>query len=372
MNVNGKTAKGFFVFGALYPKVTGGMEIFNYYFLRHFLRQGSDLLYWTENAVSGYESRQVQNRSLWPVSLFYPVELFFAILRNRRKISFVYTGYARTSWIIPFTSSLIFRLFRLPYIVTIHSGGSPGWKFAYPFRTYFRHAYAVIGVSESICHDYGREVPGKEIRFIPPLIPLEKSAIAASDVKSEFSIPSDHRVLLYAGSLKGMKNPDKVLEGFREFVQRNPEAKLSLFFAGSGEMEQRLRDYVKQHDLSGRVILAGGLPREKMPELYTMASYYCISSDWEGTSLSLLEAMFNRLAIVGADSPGINKMLVHGRTALLYPVKDTGAFCRQLEILYNDDELAGSLASAAEREYHARYSYDKMINEYENLFRAIA
>ena len=46
-----------------------------------------------------------------------------------------------------------------------------------------------------------------------------------------------------------------------------------------------------------------------IPDYYKTADFYIISSDYEGTSLSLLEAMFNKLAIIASDAPGINRML---------------------------------------------------------------
>jgi len=362
----------FFVFGALYPRVTGGMEIFNYYFVRHWLEQEQrPLLYWTENSVAGLERHHVLNRARKPIRFFHPVDLFSSIWRNRKQISFVYMGYARTSWSIPFFSALIFRLMGIPYVVTIHSGGDPGWKFPQPYRYYFRHARAVVGVSESICKDYAAAVPGLKPVEIPPLIPFQTSRQPKAALKMAYGIPEADQVLLFVGSLKGLKNPDTVLEAFDKWVTVHPEGNLTLFFAGSGELKTLLEQKASAPGLSGKVKFGGNINREAVPDLYRMADVYCIASDYEGTSLSLLEALYNGLPVLAADSPGLNRMIQHENQGLLFRTRDADSLSEQLDRLLSDKELCKTLGARARVSYEKSYSYSSMIDQYKNLFQSI-
>lgn len=367
-----KQRKPLFVFGALYPRVTGGMEIFNYYFVRHWLQQEQrPLFYWSENAVTGAEAPHLLNSARRPIRFFYPVDLFSTIWRNRKQISFVYMGYARTSWSIPFFSALIFKLMGIPYAVTIHSGGNPGWKFREPYRYYFRHARAVVGVSTAICKDYAEAVPGLQLVHIPPLIPFENAALPKDDLKKAYAIPDTHQVLLFVGSLKGLKNPDIVLEGFRIWLAEHRETPMTLFFAGAGELKESLEQKAVETGITDHVKFGGNVKREEVPALYRMADYYCIASDYEGTSLSLLEAMYNGLPVLAADSPGINRMVHHEQEGLLFRAKDPAAFAEQLQRLVADKNLCQLLGSQAKNAYEAQYSYDSMITAYKNLFQSI-
>ncbi len=369
--VKPNSAKALFVLGSLYPEVTGGMEIFNYYFLKYQLTGlHKKNYYWTTKAVPGLESLHLKIRNLRPVRFFYPVQLFFVLLRYRSRVKYVYTGYARQSWALPFTYALIFRLFRIPYIVTIHSGGMPTWKFKYPYVYYFKNAYALVGVSESICEDYGNLAGGKEVLYIPPLIPFQRSEKSKAMSKHEFGLSEDDRVLLYVGSLKQMKNPDKVLKAFESLGNKFLESnKLKLVFVGGGEMLEELKNFAKEHaGLSDHVVFAGLVSRELIPDFFAMADYYIISSDYEGTSVSLLEAMYNKLAIIGADSPGINTMLQANQNALLYPVHDTKELANCIRSFVTDSRLADGLAAKANKDFGEKYSYQSMIEKYENLF----
>ena len=366
--------KSLFVLGTLYPAVTGGMEIFNYYFLQYQLDSlKKDILYFSTNCLKNNAKGHVKIWPFKPVRLFYPLHLLVVLLKHNSSINFVYTGYARQTWIIPFFSALIFRIFRKPYIVTIHSGGKPVWKPVFAFKYYFNHAFALVGVSEAICEEYSERLGGKKVIYLPPVIPFKCSDKPIEKIKSELQIDPDPKILLFVGTLKGMKNPDKIIKGF-ELSRRNQDAtaNLQLIFVGGGDMQEALKQYCKEKLLEDCVFFYGMVSRELIQYYYAIADYYIIGSDYEGTSVSLLEAMYNSVPIIAANSPGINRMLQSGRNALLYPAHDPVALAKCIQLLTSDDELANNLAVQAKIDFDEKYSYKTMIAGYEDIFQSAA
>jgi glycosyltransferase involved in cell wall biosynthesis len=365
--------KGLFVLGSIYPMVTGGMEIFNYHFLKYQLDTlAGENYYWTDNELAGHKKLHLKIWRFRPTRFFHPLQLLLLLLKFRSRVTFIYTGYARQSWVIPYFSALVFRLFRIPYIVTIHSGGKPDWKRKYPYRYYFRNACRLIGVSETICEDYGNLIPEKKILYIPPLIPFQQSQKTKEEIRSQLNIGQDDKVLLFVGTLKKMKKPDKILQAFKilgnAFLAEN---RLRIVIAGKGEMMEELENYVQANDLSTFVIFKGLVPRESIPDFFAMSDYYIISSDYEGTSVSLLEAMFNKLPIIAADSPGLNSMLTAGQNALLYPTENAEKLANCIRTLVFDSRLCEKLAENGNQHFSRNYSYELMIEKYEKLFNSI-
>jgi glycosyltransferase involved in cell wall biosynthesis len=365
-----ETSGGLYVLGTLYPEAIGGMEIFNYYFLKFRLENlNKDDLYWTTNELSGFEKNHLKLSRQRPISLLYPLQLFATLLKHRSRIAYVYMGYARTPWILPFLYAIIFRLFHKPYYITIHSGGTPIWKPAFTYRYYFRKAEALVGVSEGICKEYGNLLHGKKVYFIPPLIPFQHAKKNKEQLKAEFGLNSDSRVLLFVGSLKGMKNPDKILMAFSLLKTKNKlNENLKLVMVGGGDLTDQLKAYTKEKNLTNQVFLPGLINREMIPDFYGMADYYIISSDYEGTSVSLMEAMFNKLPIIGADSPGVNEILQTNENALLYSAHEVEKLADCIERITSDSALANRLAEKANKDFKERFSYTIMINKYEELF----
>lgn len=368
-----KQLTGLYVLGSLYPHVTGGMEIFNYYFLANRLKESNSTIYYlgdkkTENANGHF----VLLRNIWPTRFFYPFQFFLAVFRLRKLLDYAYISYAEQSWIISFSQSLVLRLFRIPYVITIHWGKEPDWKFKYPFVSYFKHAHTVIGVSEPICSAFKKAIPQQEFKYIPPLIPFQRSSKPKSELKKQFGYDKGERILLYLGSLKAMKNPDKIVEAFHKigapFLEEN---NIRLILGGSGEMETELKEKLKGHQLDKYIRLEGLISREKVPDYYGVADCYIISSDYEGTSVSLLEAMFNRLPIIASNAPGINRMVTNGHSALLYETFNTDQLAETIKKVFGDSLIAEKLAAGAFDDFTERYSYELMMSEYESVFSSV-
>jgi glycosyltransferase involved in cell wall biosynthesis len=362
--------KGLYVLGTMYPDATGGMEIFNYYFLKYQLNDlRKDGFYWTTNNLQGFENDHLKVRRIRPISIFYPLQLFVSFLKHGHRISYVYMSYARTPWVLPFFYAIIFRLFNKPYFVTIHSGGTPVWKPAFTYRYFFKNAKALVGVSRSICQEYSSHLSGKKIHFIPPLIPFEHAKKTKDQLKAGFGLSADCKVLLYVGSLKGMKNPDKVLKAFSLLKEMGKlDAGLKLVLVGGGEMMDELKSFANENKLSTNVYFSGLVKRELIPDFFGMADYYIISSDYEGTSISLLEAMFNKLPIIGADSPGITEILQANQNALLYSAHNIERLADCILKITTDLLIANRLAEKANKDFVEKYSYTIMIEKYEELF----
>jgi len=362
-----------YVLGTLYPYFTGGMEIFNYYFLNHQLKNPDNTIFYLgENKTDLATGNFVPLQRLRPQRFFYPFQFFFTVLKLRKKLDFVYLCFAEQSWIIPFAHSLALRFFNIPYIVTIHWGKAPAWKWRYPYVYFFRHAHAVIGVSEPICYAFKKAVPRQEFLYIPPLIPFQRAKTEKEALKKGMGYSIQEKILLYVGSLKPMKNPDKIVEAFRiigpDFLKTH---NIRLIFAGNGEMEDDLRERVEKYDLGGYIRFEGLVSRENIPDYYKAADFYVISSDYEGTSLSLMEAMFNKLAIVGSDGPGINHMLRHEQNALLYETVNIEELAKTFKRIFTDPILGEKLSESAVADFNRQYSYESMIKKYESVFLSV-
>jgi glycosyltransferase involved in cell wall biosynthesis len=368
-----KNVKGLYVLGSLYPYVTGGMEIFNYYFLNNRLDDvGESIYYLGQQKTDNKNGRFIRLKKLWPSRIFYPIQFFTTVFRLRNRLDFVYICYAEQSWIISYSQSLTLRFFGIPYIVTNHWGKEPDWKFRYPFEYYFRHAHAVIGVSEPICVAFKKAIPDQDFQYIPPLIPFQRASRTKQELRKILGYSEDEKILLFVGSLKGMKNPDKIIDALHiigpEWLE---EHRVRVIIAGKGEMENELRERAGRAGVQEYLSLPGLVTREDIPDYYNIADVYIISSDYEGTSLSLMEAMFNKLAIIASNAPGINGMLTHEQNALLYETKNANHLADTIKRVFSDPGLADRLATSAYAGFRAKYSYESMIEKYMAIFSSV-
>jgi glycosyltransferase involved in cell wall biosynthesis len=346
------------------------MEIFNYYFLNNRLNQAKDTIYYLgENRTDNPNGYFVPLKKRWPERVFNPVQFFFAVLRLRKTLDYAYLSYAEESVVISYLRALTLKIFKIPYIITIHWGKEPDWKFRFPYVYYFRQAHAVIGVSEPICIAFKKAIPQREFLYIPPLIPFQHASKTKPQAKKLLGYEQEEKILLFAGSLKAMKNPDKIVETFRELgASFLEEHNIRLILAGRGDMERELKGKIENYQLTKYIRVPGLVSREAMPDYYRAADGYIISSDYEGTSLSLMEAMFNKLPIIASDAPGINGMLSHEQNALLYETKNTAQLADAIKRIFTNRLLAENLAEAAFKDFNRKYSYEAMMEKYQFVF----
>jgi glycosyltransferase involved in cell wall biosynthesis len=371
---NGSNTKGLYILGSLYPDVTGGMEIFNYYFLNYQLNESSDEIYYIgEKKARNENGNFIHIKRRWPVRIFYPFQLLKAVYKLRNRIDYAYISYAEQSWIISFSNSLVLRFFKIPYIITIHWGKEPDWKFKYPFIYYFRHARAVIGVSEPVCAAFKKTIPDQEFQYVPPLIPFSQATEHKSDLKKKLGYLKEEKLVLFVGSMKPMKNPDKIIQAFQKIGSTwLEEQNIRLVLVGTGEMSNLLKDMIDKYQLGKYIRMEGLVHRDSIPDYYKASDLYIISSDYEGTSLSLMEAMYNSLVIIGSDAPGINKMLKNEQNSLLYETHNTDQLAKTIIQAFSDQVFAKSLAERAFKDFNLQYSYESMMKRYQAIFSSVS
>jgi glycosyltransferase involved in cell wall biosynthesis len=126
---------------------------------------------------------------------------------------------------------------------------------------------------------------------------------------------------------------------------------------GGGALLAQHRRLVVELDLDGIVSVTGPVPD---PQPYLMgADVFVLPSLEEGSgSLSLLEALQARVAVVASGIDGIPEDVTDGDTAVLVPPGDPVALADGVERLLKDDALREGIAYRGRRVFEIRFSAD--------------
>jgi glycosyltransferase involved in cell wall biosynthesis len=347
----------------LYPHRVGGAEIFNYYLVKEISRKHKILL--ISDSDPGIENVQFcKLKKLKPVRLFYPFQLFFLLCKTSSHSSAIYTSFMRASWLVFIPITLFSIFFKVPYSFTIHGGGMMKWKFKLPFKIFFKRANNITGVSQRICDEYYNRT-GIKIQYLPPLIPFATTTLTKQILRDKYKLPVNNNIILFVGSLKPLKNPLHILNAFlllgNDFIEHNH---LSLLYAGDGSQKEEIIKFAADNQLSEYVFLPGNIPIESIHELYALADYYVICSKYEGTPIALLEAMFNGLPIFASNVPGINTLVKHKETAILYEANNIIDLASNIKQLLNNPSEAIKIKTNAYDSFNERFDYQTITSKY--------
>lgn len=105
--------------------------------------------------------------------------------------------------------------------------------------------------------------------------------------------------------LQPQKNHKLLLKAFAEFVKEYSEYELHLF--GIGELEEELRRQAKQLQIEDRVMFRGFSANVK--EEIRDSAMFVLSSDYEGISNSMIEALAMGVPVIATDCPAGGKNL---------------------------------------------------------------
>jgi glycosyltransferase involved in cell wall biosynthesis len=212
-----------------------------------------------------------------------------------------------------------------------------------------------------------RHVPADRVRLIWNGAPLDEFAPRGAErrlsVRRALGLPDDARVIGTIGRLNVQKGHRYLLDAAARVFASAPDARLVI--AGDGDQAVALRAQAEALGLTPRVVFTGH--RTDVPALLEAFDVFCISSTYEGTPLTLFEAMAARKAIVSTAVDGCREVLEDGRTGLLVPPRDVEALAGALTRVLSNRGLRESLAEAARRE-SARYDIRECVLRMQELY----
>jgi glycosyltransferase involved in cell wall biosynthesis len=147
-----------------------------------------------------------------------------------------------------------------------------------------------------------------------------------------------------------------------------------LTIAGDGPDRPLVEASLAARITAGQVIVTGAIPRSQLAQrVYRTHQVLLITSAWETGPIVAWEAMAAGLAVVSSRyvGSGLEGALVHGSTALLFPVGDAREAAAQLASLRNPAGLR-ELGAAGFDLVKRRYSRDASQVAWMAAFQAVA
>ena len=224
-------------------------------------------------------------------------------------------------------------------------------------RQAYRFATTVVANSSAAADRLGREgVPAERVHIIPNGVSLDRLAF----VRDRRPI----RTLLTVANLRKEKAHEVLFEAFARLAPAHPG--LRLIVAGDGPRATELRVLAASLGIAHRVALLGH--SEDVPALLEQADAFVLPSRSEAFPNGVVEAMGAGLPVVACTVGGLLELVESGRTGVLVPADDPAAMADALDSLIADPSRASAMGRAARETIARRYSFDRMVRAFEDLF----
>lgn len=191
----------------------------------------------------------------------------------------------------------------------------------------------------------------------------QQPAAETTGLRAALGLKAEDLVIACVGRLVSLKNHRLLLQAFSRL---EPALSARLLLIGDGPMEEQLLLWAQELGVQDRVQLLGR--RSDVPELLAVSDMFALTSETEGLSCSILEAMSAGLPAVVTAVGGNPELVVDGETGFLIPPGDAQQLHARLHALALDPGLRQRLGQAAQARAAALFSLDAMLESYLRLY----
>ncbi|MEM7330579.1 MAG: glycosyltransferase family 4 protein [Chloroflexota bacterium] len=222
-------------------------------------------------------------------------------------------------------------------------------------QIYERHVDTFISPSEFLKHKVESFGIQNQIVNIPNFINIEGFTPCFE--------PDDYFV--FFGRLVSTKGIQTLLEAMRQVK------KSKLLVAGSGELEEPLKQYCQEHQITN-VEFLGYLNTDKIIPLLQKARFVMMPSEWyENYSMAVLESFACGTPVLGAKMGGIPEQVIEGQTGLLFESGNADEMATKINYMLDHPQEAIQMSKNArkfvEQNNDPASHYEQTISLYHQL-----
>ena len=205
-----------------------------------------------------------------------------------------------------------------------------------------------------------------KIRLIPNGIPSPANG-AVADVRAELGIEPGAPVLGVVCELRAQKALEVLFEAAALLLAEFPT--LKVLVAGDGPERARLEEGARRLGVADTVLFLG--IRRDVPAVLAAVDVAVLSSDYEGSPLSVMEYMAAAKPVVSTRVGGVPELVKDDVHGLLVEPRDPEALAEAVTRLLRDPALAKRLGAEGRQRQQREFSLEAMVRRIEDLYEEL-
>lgn len=220
----------------------------------------------------------------------------------------------------------------------------------------FERAYKIVFQTVDAQQYYNNKIQEKSTIIFNPI---------TSNILQPYDGERDNRIV-FVGRLDPQKNVYLLLDSFMRFHEKYKEYILDIY--GKGVLEEELKEYCKKNGISDYVKFNGMV--ENVYDKMVKATMYVSSSDYEGMSNSMIEALAMGIPSICTDCPigGAHMVIENSENGILVPVKNVEKMTEAMLKIVEDKQFAIKISKNS-RKLRERLDPQFICKQWEELMK---
>jgi glycosyltransferase involved in cell wall biosynthesis len=182
--------------------------------------------------------------------------------------------------------------------------------------------------------------------------------------RAEFGIPEGARVVSIVARLVPIKRVDRFLR-VAQLLADLPD--VVFLVVGDGELREELHDSAEARALGDRLVWTG--MRRDIPDVCLASDVVVLTSDNEGTPVSLIEAQAAGVPVVGTHVGGVASVVLDGETGRLAAREDEMGFAACVREVLEDPAGSASMGASGQRHVAETFGLDRLTADIDRLYQ---
>ena len=172
--------------------------------------------------------------------------------------------------------------------------------------------------------------------------------------------------IVSVGRLAPQKNFPMLIDAFAKIKEEFPDYQLTIF--GEGPLREELQSQIDRLHLTESALLAGR--SNQVIEELRSAKLFCMSTNAEGMSNALIEAMCVGLPVITTKVSGAEELVEDGKTGFVTPIGNEEQLVVALKKMLGNEDL---MKEMGEKNLQKReiFKLKTIANEWENVIKSV-
>lgn len=212
-----------------------------------------------------------------------------------------------------------------------------------------------------------------KVKVIPLGFDLEKFNRNLSQkrkiVRDKFKISEDQIAIAIIGRLAPIKNHSLFLESV-DLLHGQTEKKLVFFIVGDGELRDVIAQKVSELTKKGVDIRMTSWIKD-INEFNAGMDIICLTSNNEGTPVSIIEAQASHVPVVSTNVGGVQNVMIDKETGFIVPKNNARIFVDKLLVLIENEALRNEMGQKGWAFVKERFHFERLVKEMEHYYKEL-
>lgn len=243
-------------------------------------------------------------------------------------------------------------------------------------RRLAKNSTGIVAISElqkkELCETF-KICKKEKIQVIPLGFDLaqfqEKRISLRDEVRKELKLQPDEVAVAIIGRLAPIKNHQLFLEVVKILAEKTIRPRF--FIVGDGSERSLIEEQVNELNTNFNCKIEMTSWITDIARFNAGIDVICLTSDNEGTPVSLIEAQASSIPVVSTDVGGVRDIMIDGKTGFVVPKNNAGMFAEKLEILITQKEIREKMSQNGWNFVREQFHYEKLVSNMRTYYYSL-